>query len=283
MLRLLLPLLLSSLLLGCSSLMSSATSRMADNLANAILNQNDPETVRAGAPAYLLMIDSFIADDPDNAATLATGAKLYSAYASAFVSDTERANRLSSKAFAYARQALCIKQSTLCQAYANDPFEKFLPILKTTSRDDVPLLYVFGSVWASWMQANGTNWGAIADLPKVKAMMQRIAELDEGYEHGAAHLYLGVLATQIPPSLGGKPEQAKRHFERAIALSRGEHLMVKVLYAKHYARLLYERELHDSLLKGVLAANAEVPGLTLMNTLAQQEAKTLLDSANDYF
>ena len=36
---------------GCASLVSSATARMADNITVAILNQDDPETVRDGAPA----------------------------------------------------------------------------------------------------------------------------------------------------------------------------------------------------------------------------------------
>ena len=40
--------------------MQSATNEMAENLSAAILNQDDPETVRDGAPAYLLMLDSFI-------------------------------------------------------------------------------------------------------------------------------------------------------------------------------------------------------------------------------
>ena len=282
LLRFLLPIVMSSLLLGCSSLMTSATTRMAGNLSTAILNQDDPETVRAGAPAYLLLVDSLITETPDNAATLATGAKLYSAYASAFVSEPQRAKRLARKALDYAKRALCLQQAELCDAY-RESFDKFKPVLEQTRRDDVPMLYVFASAWASWMQASGSDWGAIADLPKVTAILQRIVELDETYEQGGAHLYLGVLNTQLPPSLGGKPELAKQHFERAIVLSKGQHLMVKVLYARHYARLLYLRELHDRLLHEVLAADPVVPGLTLMNTLAQQEARELLASADDYF
>jgi uncharacterized protein YceK len=57
-------LLLVVLTSGCASLLNSATSKMATSLSAGILNQNDPETVRAGAPAYLLMVDGFIADNP---------------------------------------------------------------------------------------------------------------------------------------------------------------------------------------------------------------------------
>ena len=45
---------------GCASFAASATSKLANNLSGAILNQDDPETVEAGAPAYLLLVDSLI-------------------------------------------------------------------------------------------------------------------------------------------------------------------------------------------------------------------------------
>jgi hypothetical protein len=54
-------------------------------------------------------------------------------------------------------------------------------------------------------------------------------------------------------------------------------------FAKYYARTLYDRELHDQLLNEVLAADPVQDGYTLFNTLAQTEAKALLESADDYF
>jgi hypothetical protein len=46
---------------------------------------------------------------------------------------------------------------------------------------------------------------------------------------------------------------------------------------------MYERELHDELLREVLAADPHVPGYTLTNVLAQRDASGLLASADDYF
>ena len=59
--------------------------------------------------------------------------------------------------------------------------------------------------------------------------------------------------------------------------------MAKVLYAERYARMLYDRELHDRLLTEVLAADPYVPGLVLQNTLAQERALALMASADAYF
>ena len=44
-----------------------------------------------------------------------------------------------------------------------------------------------------------------------------------------------------------------------------------------------DRELHDSLLEDVLAADPQVHGLTLQNTYAQEQAEALLADADDYF
>ncbi len=113
--------------------------------------------------------------------------------------------------------------------------------------------------------------------------MQRVVALDEKYQDGAAHLYLGVIATTIPPALGGRPEVGRSHFEKAISLSEGRNLMAKLYFAKSYARGMYDRELHDKLLNEVLETDAHAKGWTLSNLLAQQEAADLLKSADEYF
>jgi len=275
-----LPLVLA--LAGCAALMRPASSRFAENLTSSILDQNDVETVRDGAPAYLLAVDGLIEGDPGNAALLLTGARLYGAYASAFVEDEARARRLWDRALGYARRALCSQSSGPCDALER-PFDEFVSSLEALDRSDVPVLYGFGVAWAGWVQAHSEDWGAVAEIPKIEALMQRVVDLDEPYDHGGAHLYLGVLLTQRPASLGGRPEQGREHFELAVALSEGRNLMAKVLYARHYARLVFDRPLHDRLLREVLAADAQAPGLTLSNTLARQEAQDLLDDADEYF
>jgi hypothetical protein len=59
--------------------------------------------------------------------------------------------------------------------------------------------------------------------------------------------------------------------------------MAKTLYARYFARLLFEQELHDRLLREVIAADPRSPGRTLINVLAQQQAQELLRTSADYF
>jgi hypothetical protein len=59
--------------------------------------------------------------------------------------------------------------------------------------------------------------------------------------------------------------------------------MAKTLYAEHYARLEFDRELHQRLVTEVLTADAEAGDLTLANTLAQRRARELRASADAFF
>ncbi len=255
---------------------------MADSLGEAIANQNDLPTVREGQPAYLLLIDGFILDDPENENLLLAGARLYDTYAGIFVKDEARAQRLSEKARNYARRALCQPHPDLCK-FDQGAFEDFEREVVKMKTKDLPLLYGYATAWVGWIQSHSGDFRAIADLPKVELAFEQVIKLDARYERGQAQLYLGVLRTLRPPALGGKPEVGRKHFENAIEYSEGRNLYAKVEFARRYARLIFDQQLHDTLLNEVLDADPEENGLTLSNTLAQQQARQLLDSSAAYF
>ena len=186
------------------------------------------------------------------------------------------------QALYYALRSGCLHRDDFCRINENN-YAAFEPIIQQTATDDVPALYIVGSAWATWIQFHRDDWNAVAQLAQVKAIMARIIELDEAYKDGRAHVYLGAMATLIPPAMGGDPETGRRHFDRALMLSGNRDLMIKVIYARQYARMLFNRELHDKLLNEVLAADPRQPELTLMNTIAQQQARELLQTADDYF
>jgi len=267
---------------GCSFFISSATVDMTENLSQAILNNNDLATVEAGGPAYLLMVDSLLYRNPDNESLLRGASNIYTAYTTVFVKDQARAKKLTEKALSYALRAICIRRPKTC-GFREVNFQEFKRTLSSLEIKDVPDLFTLGSAWSAWIQMHREDWNAVAEISRVEAIMKRVIELDEFYQDGASHLYLGVLATFLPQALGGKPDVGQKHFERALEISKDKNLMVKVLYAQHYARLMFDRELHDRLLNEVLEAKTDVPGYTLSNTLAQERARELLKSGKDYF
>lgn len=269
-------------LCACGSVVRRATNQFADNLTNAILDQDDPGTVRDGVPAYLLLVDGIIGGSPQNADGLLAGAKLYGAYAGGFIDEPERAQRLAGHAYDYAKRALCLREKALCTAL-DAPFDAYQTALEKSDRGDIATLYGFAAAWAGRIQVNAGDWNAIADLPKLQALLLRLVSLDPHYDNGGAYLYLGVVNSIRPASLGGKPEEGKAYFDKALELSGGKNQMVRVLYAQFYARLVFDRDLHDKLLGEVLAADPHAPRLTLINMLAKRKAKALLESGKDFF
>jgi hypothetical protein len=277
-----LVLILAAGLSGCSYMVSSATGNMTAGLSDAILDNDDLETVKDGLPAYLLMIDGLVNANPKDSKLLQTAASLNTAYVGLFVKDVSRSKKLTDKALDYSFRAVCNRRPEIC-ATRDLRYKVFADAVQKTDLKDVPALYSLGSAWASWIQAHSDDVNAVAKLSKVEEVMHRVVELDESYEKGGAHIYLGALSTLLPPALGGRPEVGRNHFERAIDLSGGENLMAYVVFAERYARLMFDRELHDGLLEHVVAADPDAPGFTLMNTVAQKRARQLLDSADDYF
>ena len=267
---------------GCASLMSSAASGLADNLSAAVLNQNDPETVRDGAPAYLLLLDSFVEGSPEDPALLSAAASLYATYGFLFSDDPERASRLTTKARRYSTKALCNSYKPSCD-WPGMLFEDYQKTLAGLRSKHADVVFSHGLASLAYIQKHSSDYVAIAQLPYIEALFERYLEINDGTDDGTIYSYLGILNTILPPALGGKPEKGREHFERAIRISGGTDLGAKVGYAEGYARLMYERELHDRLLQEVLAADPEVPGSTLLNVLAQRQAKVLLETADDYF
>lgn len=269
-------------LAGCASLVSSAASDFADNLSVAVLNQDDPQTVRDGAPAYLLLLDSLIEGNPDSTQVLAAAASLYASYGAVFADDAERASRLTSRARNYGGRALCLGFAPSCR-WDDMDFDAFEASLAGLKPRHATLVLSYGVASLAYIRAHSGDWNALAELPHMEALLKRYLEIGEPGTSASVYTYLGILATLRPPALGGKPEEGRAYFERAIELTGGRDLGVKVEYARGYARLMYDRELHDRLVGEVLAAEPRADGYTLTNVLAQRDAAELQASADEYF
>jgi len=254
----------------------------SDTLSAAIVNQDDPAIVSSGLPAYLLIVDGLIIQSPDNAGLLSAGAQLFALYGSRFAEDAAHGVVLTAKSRQYGERAICLEHEPAC-SWSGLEYDRFVAALTEVDPRQTDVLYAYAVSWLSHLDATSSDWTAVGELPWVQAAMNRVLELDESHDDGGVHVYLGVLNALRPPALGGQPDVAKAHFERAIELSNGTDLSAKVEYARRYGRMMFDQELHDRLLGEVIAAPAEAPGRTLFNVLAKRDAAELLASSADYF
>ena len=278
-----LPLLLVlALSTGCASLMSSAATGLAGNLSDAVLNQNDPETARAAIPAYMVLLDGILESSPDDPELLAAAATMYATYGAVFADDPVRASRLTTRARSYALRAMCNTFDDSCN-WPELNYDEFVASVQTVPAKHADILYSYGFASLVFLRAHASDWNSLAELPEIEALFYHYLDIAADQVTSSTHVYMGIMLTLRPPALGGKPDEAREHFEKAIELTDGRDLSAKVEFARGYAKLMYDRELHDQLLNEVMAAEPEVHGLTLSNILAQEDAAIMLEEADDYF
>jgi tetratricopeptide (TPR) repeat protein len=283
-------LLVSILALSAAACFPSKPARVAavaftvEDVARAAAKQSDSAVVRAGTPAYLMLLDGLIETSPDNARLLVAGCQAYSTYASLFPAEADqaRAGALYARAREYGFRALSTRADV--RAALSGTLIEFSLMLQRFGKDDVPALFCTASSWARWTASDLDNLEALAELPLLEATMERVLELDESYSYGSPHLLLGIYLAAKPAVLGGDLAKAKEHFDRALALADGKFLPAKVLYAKYYVRRIQDRELFIRTLEEVLIAPSNtVPELTLSNAVAKEQAKELLEKTDEYF
>ena len=261
----------------------ASTATLLEDVARASFKQSDLKLVREGMPSYLMLIDGMVEAVPENKQLLITAAQSYASYASAFIQDEDKAYALTLyvKARSYALRAL--EQNGFKNPLSR-PFDDFEDGLQKMAKKDLPYLFWAASCWGGWISLNQGSMEAMAELPRVVAMMKRVLELDEAFYFGGAHLFMGILEASTPRIAGGDLNHARDHFLKAIELGEGKFLMANVYFADYYAKKAFDRELFIATLEDVLGTPVDIAvELTLLNSVAHSKARKLIAEADDYF
>ena len=267
--RLRLLFLLPMLGLGaCASPADKFVSRFADGLGQI----PDAQIAREGIPACILMVESFLSASPDDPDLLRTAAGLYGIYGTYLLEDEERVRRLTKHALDYALRA-----ATVDIYGGEDPrrmrFDSFGSAVVETGRADIASLFSLGSVWMDWIRAHRDDIEAVADLPRVEAIMERVIQLDTTYRDGLPHLYLALLSASLPAE---KNEVVQAHFRRAISAAEGKSLMPGVfqaLWLRDTGNARRGKQLLDEIVAGGVP---DAPAYTLINQIALEKAQQAL-------
>ncbi len=276
----LLPGLLLGLLLvaGCSPnrlVVRGAMPLMAGGI-EAMNRETDLDFARAALPANLKMLEGMLASDPDNRRLLLYAAQGFYGYSFAFLEQDapRRARAMYQRCFDYGRRALAL--SGLGPDPRRVPMDGLRRALAGLGRGAVPALFWTASCWAKVIDLSRTEPARIADLGRTAALMRRVLQLDEGFYHAGPHLFFAVYYGSRSRLLGGDPERARRHFDRARELTGHRLLLVDVLEARYLDRQILDRARFHRLLTGVLARSVPRDGLAFANRLAQRDARRLL-------
>ena len=272
---------------GCAMVRRGAArmvAPVAGQLSDGLMRQTDVELVREGAPSFLLVLDALAEAQSADPAVLLAAAEAQLAYATAFVdrSQRQRTQTMYRKARDYGLRALCLRHKKFAQAL-DAPIDDFARSLRSFRKRDANALVTAATAWVMWIIASSDSPAALGDMPRVLALMERVAQLDPGIRQGAVDLFYGIYYTVLPLGGGRDLDRARAHFERSMEIAGPDYLLTRVTFAEYYARYAFEPDIFEETLRGVLAAEPATPEFTLMNAVAQMRARELLDNFDEYF
>ena len=274
-----------------------AVNAIVPTMANPAVyrSEEDPELVRDALPFLLKMIESILDTSPRQDQALVFACTGFTLYANAFIqvdadlaelagdyeselSLRDRTWRLYVRARDYCLQSLELKYDGIAGRLRQDPEAA----VAVTDADDVEVLFLLSAAWGLAI-SNALTPELVADLPAVRALLERALELDEGYQRGSLHTSL-ITIEALRPELGGSRERAREHFDRAIELSDGLDAAPFVAFAVGVLVPAENRAEFQQRLDQALAIDPdEDMSLRLLNKVNQKRARMLLDHIDDLF
>lgn len=285
--RINLSILLSLILLsGCSiqKIALRSTAGLLFHGIDAIYQEPDLKIAEQAIASDLKLLDGLYQADPKNKDILLLLTQGYASYSLGFVEDTdgERAKMFYLRGKTYGLELL--QRSAAFKDGIPLKEERFKLKLALLKKKDLPALFWTAFAWGSWINLSKDDPAAVFDLGKVKAMMNRVLELDESYFFGSAHLFFGSVAGALPKMLGGDPEKAREHFQKVIDLTNKKFMLAYIYFARFYARPLLDETLFDHYLNVVLQAPTDIlPGYELITAIAKKKAKLLSARKDELF
>lgn len=283
---------------GCS-IKRLAVNKVGDALAGGgttFASDDDPELVRTAVPFSLKLMESLLAESPRHKGLLFATSSGFTQYAYAFVQQDadeieatdltkatemrERAKRLYLRARNYGLRGLDAAHAGISIALRTNPREA----VREARKQDVPLLYWTAASWAAAISLSKDDPAMIGEIPQMEALMDRALELNETFEEGAIHSFL-ITYEMARQGVGGDPvERSRKHFERALELSRGTQASPFIAFAEAVCVQKQDLKQFDALLKRALEINPDAyPEHRLVNLVMQRRAKWLLAKRDELF
>ena len=275
---------------------NSLADALTEGSASVYATDDDPVLVGQALPFALKTMEALLQETPHNKALLISTASGFVQYAHAYVlqpantleftdlnaarAERERAKRLFIRARDYGLRALELDYPNLTDALNADPKDA----IGHTKKDDIPAIYWTGVAWGSAISVSKNDMSFVAEVPIVRALLERALELNPSWEYGAIHEFFIIFDAGRSESEGGGIAQAEKHFKRAMELNGGRSVGPLVSLAESVCVLQQDRARFRFLLTQALDFDVDrYPEKRLANILAQKKAAELLENIDQLF
>ncbi len=281
----------------------NTTSKVLQRAQPSLKQESDWDLAAIAIPGALKTVEGFAVVDPGNERLRAILMEGYCQYGSGFVEDYyEQAYFAKNYEEAEYIAQRATKMFIRCQNYALRALGKkwrenifgettqINALISGASWSQRDALMWFAIGLASTINYNKDSAAMIAQLPTAKSALMRVVELDDKHKQSDAmkralpHVALGMMYTAQAPSMGGEPERAEKHFQRAIELTEGKMLLAKTYMARRLGVMRQDREFFLNNLVEVLQTSPAVwPEQRLANEIAHRRARRYLKMEKEWF
>jgi hypothetical protein len=294
--------------LGTSLFACDLTTRIAANETSAVLQRAsrgleqhwDVDLVGDGLPASILQLEGIYAVIPEDEGLGLELLRAYGSYAWGWLEDD--ADQALARGDLDAQEAISLRARLLYLRARNiglhhmrrrdggidaaiaggaDTLRTYLR--RYGAREDAAILFWTAYAWGGAVQTSNGDPELVADLPLVRVLLERSAELDSGFFHSSSLMALGAIQSAVPAEMGGDPARGRELFERALAQTGRQFFAVQLQYAITYAVTTGDRALFVRLLREIVDGGDPLPEIRLANRLARRKAIRLLRRVDELF
>jgi predicted anti-sigma-YlaC factor YlaD len=283
---------------GCSikrMAINSLGDALSSGSSSTFARDDDPELVRDAIPFALKTIESLIDASPRHQGLLLAASSGFAQYGFAFVQQEadfteatdltralemrQRAKRLYLRGADYGLRGLEVDVPSFRDLLTRDADAA----LSKVSKKHVPLLYWTAAGWAAALAIDVNDSELAIRQSAIEKMMQRALALDESFDQGALHDFLGTWEA-AHAAAGGSMPKAREHFARSMQIAAGRRAAPYVSMAEAVSVAENNRKEFASLLNQALAVDInKAPEQRLANVINQRRARWLLSRIDDLF
>ncbi len=291
--------------MACSpkSLIVSQIADLVDHGMIAYERDDDWELMEKAFPANIKLLESVLANSPDDRQLLTMLSRMYASYSFGFVetrldethylvdpSDSrvkemallkDRVNRYYEKGVGYALMAL--EKSAPGATVAFQKVGSITPYLNKLGRQEVAPLFWYGFNLGAWVSRNLDSVRAVSQAHVARKVMERVLELDPEYNHGGAHLFLLAYFGSRSPMIGGSQEKALVHYQQVKAIAGDNYLLPDLFYGRFCLHQQQDRKGFVDMMQRIVDHPAGENEVALYNAIAGRRAAAYLTAVDTLF
>jgi hypothetical protein len=155
--------------------------------------------------------------------------------------------------------------------------------VKALKKSEVPMMYWTAISWGAALSASH-DFMMLPEIPRFEALIDRVMELDEGYDEGTVHTFLITYEMARLNPKGDRATNAKLHFDRAVALGGGHQAGPLVAYAENVLVPQKKKAEFQEMLRQALRMDLNAsPENRELNLAEQRRARWLLSRTDKLF